>query len=104
MMKSFTEYELPRALSEYMDQVLHSVSRLECYVTGNVDQDGVSSLLMHICLLLLCLFFSLISQLHVVWYTVHVTLYVCVCVKFHSLYINSVHPPATSALHFCVFH
>ena len=52
VVQNFTEDNLPRTLSEYMDRVLHSLSRLECYVTGNVDQVGVSSQLLYICLLL----------------------------------------------------
>ena len=76
VMKNFTEYELPRALSEYMDQVLHSVSRLECYVTGNVDQDGVSSQLLYICLLLyFILLFDFTASCCVVHCTCVTTLY-----------------------------
>ena len=39
--------DLPTALAHYKDDVIVSISRLECYVTGNVDRDGVSN----ICLL-----------------------------------------------------
>ena len=34
--------ELPAVVAEHMGNILKSVSRTECYVTGNVDQDGVS--------------------------------------------------------------
>ena len=39
---NFTVDELPAALAQHMGTVLKSVSRLECYTTGNVDRDGVS--------------------------------------------------------------
>ena len=39
--------KLPPALTEHMGNVLKSISRLECYATGNVDQDGVSLTLNH---------------------------------------------------------
>ena len=36
--------DLPTAFAHYMDDVIVSISRLECYVTGNVDRDGVSNI------------------------------------------------------------
>ena len=39
---NFTVDELPAALAQHMGTVLKSISRLECYTTGNVDRDGVS--------------------------------------------------------------
>ena len=41
---NITAHVLPDSLSQQMDNVLSSISRLECYVTGNVDRDGVSFL------------------------------------------------------------
>ena len=34
--------KLPAAVSDHMSKVLKSISRLECYTTGNVDRNGVS--------------------------------------------------------------
>ena len=39
--------ELPAVVAEHMGNILKSVSRTECYATGNVDQDGVSLTLNH---------------------------------------------------------
>ena len=39
--------ELPAVVAEHMGNVLKSVSRTECYATGNVDHDGVSLTLNH---------------------------------------------------------
>ena len=45
---NFTVDDLPAALAQHMGTVLKSVSRLECYTTGNVDRDGVSLTLHHL--------------------------------------------------------
>ena len=42
VLDNFTADNLPTALAQHMENVITSVSRLECYVTGNVDRDGVS--------------------------------------------------------------
>ena len=47
VLDNVTVDDLPSALAHYKDDVIVSISRLECYVTGNVDRDGVSN----ICLL-----------------------------------------------------
>ena len=36
--------DLPSALAHYMDDIIVSISRLECYITRNVDRDGVSNI------------------------------------------------------------
>ena len=41
-LSKLNEMELPAIVAEHMGNVLKSVSRTECYATGNVDQDGVS--------------------------------------------------------------
>ena len=44
VLDNVTVDDLPTALAHYMDDVIVSISRLECYVTGNVNQDGVSNI------------------------------------------------------------
>ena len=44
VLDNVTVDDLPTALAHYMDDVIVSISRLECYVTGNVDRDGVSNI------------------------------------------------------------
>lgn len=39
---NITVDDLPVVLAEHLDNVLSSISRMECYVTGNVDRDRVS--------------------------------------------------------------
>ena len=43
VLNNITIDELPAALAQHMDNILSSMSRMECYVTGNVDRDRVSS-------------------------------------------------------------
>ena len=46
-LNKLTSDELPAALAGHVGNVLKSISRLECYATGNVDRDGVSFTLNH---------------------------------------------------------
>ena len=41
-LNNITIDELPAALAQHMDNIQSSISRLECYVTGNVGRDRVS--------------------------------------------------------------
>ena len=39
---NITVNDLPAILAQHIENVLNSISRIECYVTGNVDRDRVS--------------------------------------------------------------
>ena len=39
---NITVNDLPAVLAQHIKNVLNSISRMECYVTGNVDRDRVS--------------------------------------------------------------